>query len=65
MLLEKFKETLMSVLPIVAIVLVLNFTLVPLEPQLLGRFALGTVSLIAGLAVFLLGVEIGLTRWAT
>lgn len=61
MLLEKFKETLMSVLPIVAIVLVLNFTLVPLDPQLLGRFALGTVSLIAGLAVFLLGVEIGLT----
>lgn len=50
-----------SVAPIVAIVIILGFTLVPLEGSLPARFALGTVMIIAGLAVFLLGVDIGLT----
>lgn len=59
--LEKLKETLFSVAPIVAIVIVLSVTLVPLEGPLPGRFALGTALLVIGLAVFLLGVDIGLT----
>lgn len=59
--LEKLKETLFSVAPIVAIVIVLSVTLAPLEGPLPGRFALGTALLVIGLAVFLLGVDIGLT----
>lgn len=59
--LQKLKETLASVTPIVAIVVILGLTLVPLEGALPARFAAGTVLLVAGLAIFLLGVDIGLT----
>ena len=59
--LKKLKETLFSVAPIVGIVVVLAFTLVPLEDSLAPRFALGTLAIIVGLAIFLLGVDIGLT----
>lgn len=60
-LIDRFKEILISVIPITAIVLVLNFTLVPLEiPQLL-RFLLGSLLIIFGLSIFLFGVDIGIT----
>lgn len=59
--LNKLKETLFSVAPIVGIVVVLAFTLVPLQGSLAQRFALGTLAVIVGLAIFLLGVDIGLT----
>ena len=59
--LRKLKETLFSVAPIVGIVVVLGFTLVPLEGSLPARFAWGTLAIIVGLAIFLLGVDIGLT----
>lgn len=59
--LKKLKETLFSVAPIVGIVVVLAFTLVPLQGSLAPRFALGTLAIIVGLAIFLLGVDIGLT----
>lgn len=58
---DKFKEVLLSVLPIVAIVLVLNFTVAPLEATVIWRFLLGTAFVIAGLAIFLLGTDIGIT----
>lgn len=58
---EKFKEVLLSVLPIVAIVLALNFTIVPLETTVILRFILGAAFIIAGLAIFLLGTDIGIT----
>lgn len=57
---SKFKESLFSVLPIVVIVLLLNFTITPLETSQLFRFLIGAVSIIIGLAVFLLGVEVGI-----
>lgn len=59
--LRKLKETLFSVAPIVGIVVVLALTLVPLEGSLPARFAWGTLAIIVGLAIFLLGVDIGLT----
>lgn len=59
--LRKLKETLFSVAPIVGIVVVLALTLVPLDGSLPARFALGTFAIIVGLAIFLLGVDIGLT----
>ena len=59
-LLQKFKETLLSVAPIMAIVLVLSLTVAPLGAQLIIRFMMGGVLLILGLTIFLLGVDIGI-----
>ena len=61
--LAKFKETAFSVLPIMGIVLALGVFAVPAEaaePWWLGRFALGGALLVAGLSVFLLGVDLGI-----
>lgn len=58
---EKLKEVLYSVLPIITIVMVLNFTLVPLDTQLLYRFIMGTIFVILGLVLFLIGVDLGIT----
>lgn len=59
-LLQKFKETLLSVLPIMAIVILINFTIAPLGNDLLLRFIVGGILLIFGLTIFLLGVDIGI-----
>lgn len=56
----KFKETAGSVLPVMAIVLLLGFTVVPLDKYLLMRFVLGGLLLIAGLTIFLMGVDLGI-----
>ncbi|MFY9501221.1 MAG: DUF1538 domain-containing protein, partial [bacterium] len=58
---EKLKEVLFAVLPITVIVLILSFTIVPLEPILILRFLLGALLIIGGLAIFLFGVDIGVT----
>ncbi|MDD4803529.1 MAG: DUF1538 domain-containing protein [Syntrophomonas sp.] len=58
---DKIKEVLYSVLPITAIVLILNFTLTPVETPLIIRFLLGAVLIVLGLTVFLIGVDIGIT----
>jgi hypothetical protein len=59
-LLQKFKETLSSVLPIMVIVLILGLTVVHLEHAVLIRFVAGGLLVILGLTVFLLGVDIGI-----
>ena len=56
----KLKETLISVLPIMVIVLILNFTITPLGTERLWNFILGGVMLIIGLSLFLAGTEIGM-----
>ncbi len=61
LLYEKFKEVLYSVLPIVALVLLLHFTLTPLAIPVLIRFLIGSVFVIVGLTVFLAGVDNGIT----
>ena len=58
---QKIKEVLFSVLPISVIVLILSFTLTPLNTTLLIRFLLGALLIIIGLAIFLFGVDIGIT----
>ena len=58
---ERFKEVLVSVFPITLIVLILNFTIVPLEAPQLLRFLLGALLIILGLSIFLFGVDIGIT----
>ncbi|MBR6348167.1 MAG: DUF1538 family protein, partial [Spirochaetales bacterium] len=57
--LSKLKETLISVLPIMLIVVILNFTLVPLGDRLLP-FLLGGLLLVLGLSLFLAGTDIGM-----
>lgn len=59
-LLQKFKETLSSVLPIMAVVFVLNMTVAPLGTGLLLRFLFGGVLVILGLTIFLAGIDIGI-----
>ena len=59
-ILNKLKETAVSVLPVMAIVLFLGLTFVPLEKSLLVRFVAGGLFLILGLTIFLLGVDLGI-----
>jgi hypothetical protein len=58
---QKIKEVLSSVLPITIIVLILNFTLVPLDLPIIIRFLVGSIFVILGLSIFLIGVDIGVT----
>lgn len=59
-ILSKFKETVVSVLPVMAIVLFLGLVVVPLDKFLLIRFLIGGIFLIFGLTIFLLGVDLGI-----
>lgn len=56
----KFKEVLTSVLPITIIVMILHFTISPLEPDMIYAFLIGSVLVILGLTVFLFGIDQGL-----
>lgn len=57
----KLKEISGSVLPILGLVLGLHFLVVPLPSVMLWRFLIGTLLVIFGLTLFLLGVELGIT----
>ena len=57
---EKFKETVVSVLPVMVIVLLLGFTVVPMGLVVILKFLLGGIFLILGLTIFLLGVDLGI-----
>lgn len=56
----KLKEVLGSVLPITVIVLVLHFTISPLNQAMLNAFLLGSLLVIIGLTIFLFGIDQGL-----
>lgn len=58
---SKFKEVLSSVLPITIIVIILHFTLVPIEISMLMRFILGSLFVVTGLSIFLFGAELGIS----
>jgi len=58
----KFREVAFAVLPITLIVLILNFTIAPLEIHFIIRFFIGALLITIGLTVFLLGVDIGITE---
>lgn len=59
-LLEKLKETAVSVLPVMFIVILLGLTAAPLPGIMLGRFIMGGVMIILGLTIFLAGVDLGI-----
>ena len=57
-LLEKLKESAISVIPVMAVVVLLHLSMAPLGDRL-GEFLVGGVLLIFGLSIFLLGADIG------
>ncbi|MFA7533376.1 MAG: DUF1538 family protein, partial [Tissierellaceae bacterium] len=59
-LLSKLKEISLSVFPITLLVMVLNFTLIPVETEMLMRFLIGAVLVIIGLGIFLFGAHLGI-----
>lgn len=59
---SKLKEVIYSVLPITVLVLILNFTLTPIDTPLMIKFLIGAVFIIIGLTIFLFGVDIGITQ---
>lgn len=64
LLLDKVKEILMAVLPITIIVILLNFTVVPLGTTGFLRFIAGSILIILGLSLFLFGVELSISKIA-
>lgn len=58
---DKFREALISVLPITAIVLLLCFTVAPIPNNMLVSFLTGAVMLIIGMAFFTLGADTAMT----
>lgn len=59
-LLLKFKETSLSVIPIIVIVILLQLTIAPVGWDEVARFAFGGLLIIIGLSLFLLGTDIGI-----
>lgn len=60
LLLDKLKEVLAAVLPIIFIVLILCIFFVHVSSDMLIRFLLGGLFLIIGLTIFLFGVDVGM-----
>ena len=60
--LEKLKESFVSILPIAVIVLILNFTVLHLDSALIIRFLIGVASIVLGLSIFLLGIDLSISR---
>jgi len=58
---SKFREVLFSVLPITILVLILNFTISPVGTTLIIKFLIGSLFVVLGLTIFLIGVDIGIT----
>ena len=61
---EKMRESLASVLPITAVVLLLSVTIAPLSSGLTVMFCFGALMLILGMALFNVGVDMSMMRWA-
>lgn len=60
-IISKAKEVFFSVAPITALVLILHFTIVPMDTNIIIKFIIGSVFVMVGLIIFLLGVDIGVT----
>lgn len=60
-LMEKLRESLTSVLPITAIVLILGFTIAPISTSAMMAFEVGAGLLIVGMSLFNLGAEMAMT----
>lgn len=59
-IITKLKETAISVLPVMAIVIIMGLTIAPLDKLVIVRFVIGGILLIFGLTIFLMGVDLGI-----
>ena len=59
---QKLHESITSILPIAAIVLLLGITLAPMSTSTFLLFLLGVLCLIAGLAIFTMGAEMSMQQ---
>lgn len=57
---EKIQEVGQTLLPVVVLVLLLCFTIVDVETDIIVRFIVGSVVLLVGLAIFLWGVDLAM-----
>ncbi|MGI6689035.1 MAG: DUF1538 domain-containing protein [Christensenellales bacterium] len=57
---EKLNEVLRSLVPVMALVLVLAFTLVKAEGEIIVRFLIGSALLLIGLTIFLVGIDLAM-----
>lgn len=64
-LVSYLKNNTQAVVPIAIIVLILNFTLVPMAAPVVMRFLVGAVTLIVGLSIFFVGVDLGISPLGT
>lgn len=62
MIKEKSKEVLASLIPIIILVIILNFTIAPTDGDVFIRFLIGGLLIFLGLSIFLIGVEIAMER---
>ena len=60
MILSKIKESLLSVLPIAAIVAILSFTVAPMGSTSLISFFIGCVLVIGGMSLFAIGADVAM-----
>lgn len=58
---RKFKDVVMAVAPITFIVILLGLTITPLETPMIFRFLIGSIFIMIGMTIFLIGVDIGIT----
>ena len=64
-LLSKFKEVCSAVSSVVVIVVILHFTLAPIEGIMFFQFLLGALAIIIGLTILLFGIEMGIFPFGT
>ena len=62
MILEKFKEAAAAVLPISLIVLLMCLSFVPVTPDLLLAFLIGSVLLVVGMTLFTMGSDVSMSQ---
>lgn len=62
---DKLKEMFIAVIPITFIVLLINIFFVPIETNVMIRFFVGSILIIIGLTIFLMGVDIGITPFGS
>ena len=57
---NKTLEVIKAILPIVIVIIILQFTLIKMPAHLFVQFLIGAVMVIAGMMLFMVGIEIGI-----
>jgi len=56
----KILEVITAIMPLVILVIILQLTVVKMPFELFIQFAIGTIMVIIGMGLFLIGIEIGI-----